>query len=448
MRHFNPFFSPLKFLKQFFPKSLHKRFVLITLVPIIMVQILSLFFFINRTWNENSKKFSELITSEIIFVKDLYENNYEMFNALDSKFCRFNFFVSKEFPSINAKKKIDMNVTLLKKFFLTNFNSKNDVRFFSDKNNIILSLATSRDVLNFVVNLKDITCVSNKIFILWNLCFSLILLLIACLFLRNQVSPILKLSNAMKIFSIEKTFRPLKPFGAKEIKTAIESFNIMAEEMQKYINEKNYMLAGVSHDLKTYLTRMRLQLALIDCSKEDFDNMNHDISDMLSIINEFIEYSKSENYSEEFSSKINLYEMINSIVLKYKNSKLTVSNLIDKKLKIYGQEHGLKRCFLNIIDNSFKYADFLEIESQKDKINKIIRVIFKDNGPGIDESHLQKVVDPFYKVDNSRDVSKSGFGLGLSITKKIIEHHKGKMILESSVENKGLKVVIEIPMNE
>lgn len=259
--------------------------------------------------------------------------------------------------------------------------------------------------------------------------------------MRNQINPIISLAKTMRIFNIKQTFNKISPKGATEIKDAIEAFNIMASELQKYIQEKNYMLAGISHDLKTYLTRIKLQVALFE-NQEKAKSLDEDITDMLNIVNDFIEYSRSEDYSIEMKSKINLYEMLNSIASKYSKTSLDITLDISKKLNINAGEKSIRRCFLNIIDNSFKYATKLKISVKKDKDSVIIT--FEDNGPGIDKKYYDDVFKPFFKIDNSRSLNKSGSGLGLAITKNLLKKQNGVIMISKSADTNGLMTKITI----
>lgn len=432
--------STFKKIKKIFPQTLYKRFLLIIIIPIISIQILSIYFFINRNWYESSEKLSYRIISEINYLVDISENNKNVFLNLNGQLNDIKFSYTNKIPQKGKQPYINIGTRLFRKFILNHFD-KNNVTFLQQKRETIIYIKTPNNILKFVIPNKSFTIVTNKIFIFWSLGLSIVLLIIAWLFMRNQINPIVYLAKTMRIFNIKQTFSKISPKGASEIKEAIEAFNIMAFELQKYIQEKNYMLAGISHDLKTYLTRIKLQIALFE-NKEKTESLDKDITDMLNIVNDFIEYSKSEDYAIEMKNKINLYDMLNSITSKYVKTALKINLDVSKKININSGEKSIRRCFLNVIDNSFKYATKLNIKVEKYK--NIVNIIFEDNGPGIEEKYYEDVFKPFFKIDNSRSLNKSGSGLGLAITKNILKKQNGTISISRSHELKGLMIKITI----
>lgn len=432
--------SIFKSIKKIFPKTLYKRFLLIIIIPIIGIQVLSIYFFINRNWYESSEKLSYRIISEINYIVDISEHNKHIFLNLNGQLNDIKFSFTDKIPQITKKSRLNIGTRLLKKFTLRHFDKAN-VTFLQEKRETVIYIKTKTNILKFVIPNKSFTIITNKIFVFWSIGFSILLLTIAWLFMRNQINPIISLAKTMRIFNIKQTFNKISPKGATEIKDAIEAFNIMASELQKYIQEKNYMLAGISHDLKTYLTRIKLQVALFE-NQEKAKSLDEDITDMLNIVNDFIEYSRSEDYSIEMKSKINLYEMLNSIASKYSKTSLDITLDISKKLNINAGEKSIRRCFLNIIDNSFKYATKLKISVKKDKDSVIIT--FEDNGPGIDKKYYDDVFKPFFKIDNSRSLNKSGSGLGLAITKNLLKKQNGVIMISKSADTNGLMTKITI----
>jgi two-component system osmolarity sensor histidine kinase EnvZ len=273
---------------------------------------------------------------------------------------------------------------------------------------------------------------------MWMTGTSLIFLFLSIVFTKNQIRPIIKLARAADKFGKGQQHIDLKSEGAKEIRKAASAFIKMKERIEKQMSSRTEMLAGISHDLRTPLTRMKLQLAMSKDSS--IEAMSGDINDMENMINAYINFAKGDN--EEEAKKILLSKFINSALTPYKEKNLVVTEI--PSLKISTKPHALKRCFQNILDNAFKYGDRVII-SFSIKQNLLI-IDFQDNGPGIPEGKREDVFKPFFRLDESRNKDTGGAGLGLAITKDIIISLGGEIFLSDSKNLEGLKVTFTIPI--
>lgn len=431
---------PWKFLSTSLPKSLYKRFVLIIVLPIFLIQIFSLSFFINRNWIQNSNKYIENVVQQIAYVKNLYYNNKCRFDALNGKFLKIRFkevFIVNNEKNFQNKRLNPLNLHMLKKALRKN--SLHDFKIYKNIRDVVIILKVENSEIEFRINAGDILFASNHVFIFFNIFVSLIFLGIAWLFMKNQVIPIINLSNAMNDFSNCHSVFNITPRGALEIKNAIKSFNKMSEELVHYISEQNIALAGVSHDIKTYITRMKLQVALLKDEKIASD-MNSDIVEMENIISEFIDYVKSETYSKDQFCDVNVEVILRDICKKFS---IQYDLDIEGNAVVKGNENALKRCFLNIISNAAKFAQICKISISSK--NGIVQVIIEDNGPGVDNSEIDFLTKPFYKVDKSRNMKHGGVGLGLAITNNIVLKHNGNIAFQKSSLLGGLKVTVTLP---
>ena len=261
---------------------------------------------------------------------------------------------------------------------------------------------------------------------------------ISLIFLKNQTRPITNLARAAEKFGRGEKIEEFKPSGAAEIRQAGYEFDKMRKRIIRHLNQRSEMLSGISHDLRTPLTRMKLQVAFIK-DKELANKLADDINEMEKMLNEYLQFTSS-SYLEK-DEKFNLSELINKIVKKYNNQNILTS--LSSEIYVNGRKNLIQRCINNLIDNGIKYGDRVNIELMRNNNNLFIKI--EDDGPGIPEKEYDNVFKPFYKIDKGRADSKSSVGLGLSIASDIVRSHGGNIKLEKSSMN-GLGVKIFLPV--
>ena len=262
--------------------------------------------------------------------------------------------------------------------------------------------------------------------------------MISLIFLKNQTRPITALAKAAEKFGKGENVDEFKPSGAAEIRQAGYEFERMRKRIIRHLNQRSEMLSGISHDLRTPLTRMKLQTAFIK-DKSTADKLTEDINEMEKMLNEYLQFTSSTFLEKD--KLFNLSELMNEIITKYNNKNISMD--IPSRIYFNGRKNLIKRCFNNLIDNSIKYGNKINIELSKKKLNLIIKV--EDDGPGIPESEFENVFKPFYKINKGRADSKSSVGLGLSIASDIVRSHGGNIKLNKSSLN-GLEVRIFLPV--
>jgi two-component system osmolarity sensor histidine kinase EnvZ len=308
----------------------------------------------------------------------------------------------------------------------------------SYKELVDLRIKYKNGVLQIFLPKNKISPSSARIFALWITLPGLLLITIAIVFLKNQTRPIVNLAKAAEKFGKGEFIKEFRPSGAKEIRQAAYEFDKMRKRITVHLNQRSEMLSGISHDLRTPLTRLKLQLALLkqqDLAKK----MADDIEEMERMLNEYLEFSRHQK-SEE-TEMVNLNNLINEIIKKYDNKEINFK--FEESLEINIRLNAIKRCLINLIDNGLAYGKKVEIFMKK-TINNVI-ILIDDDGPGIPEDEYQNVMKPFYRIDKSRGQNKTGVGLGLSITNDIIRSHGGNISLEKSPLN-GLRVKISLPL--
>ena len=289
----------------------------------------------------------------------------------------------------------------------------------------------------FLIPKDRVASSSARIFALWITVPALIMVFISLIFLKNQTRPITKLAKAAEKFGRGEDVEEYKPSGAAEIRQAGFEFDRMRKRIIRHLNQRSEMLSGISHDLRTPLTRMKLQLAFIK-DKDLSSKLSEDINEMEKMLNEYLQFTSS-SYLEK-DENFNLSELIENIVEKYKNH--NISKNISSEIRINGRKNLIIRCINNLLDNAIKYGEKVNIELFKNKNNLFIKI--EDDGPGVPENEYENVFKPFYKIDKGRADSKSSVGLGLSITSDIIRSHGGNIKLEKSPLG-GLGVKIFLP---
>jgi len=286
---------------------------------------------------------------------------------------------------------------------------------------------------------KDrVTSSSARIFALWITVPAIIMVFISLIFLKNQTRPITNLARAAERFGKGKDVEEFKPSGAMEIRQAGHEFDKMRKRIQRHLNQRTEMLSGISHDLRTPLTRMKLQIAFIK-DKDLGQKLTEDINEMEKMLNEYLQFTSS-SYIEK-DEMFNLSKLIDEIINKYNNK--NISKELLKRIYINGRKNLIVRCLNNLIDNALKYADKVNVRLHKKNTELFITI--DDNGPGIIKKEHENVFKPFYKIDKGRADSKSSVGLGLSIASDIVKSHGGNIKLEKSKMN-GLRVKIFLPV--
>jgi len=256
-------------------------------------------------------------------------------------------------------------------------------------------------------------------------------------FLKNQTRPIINLAKAAERFGRGEDVDEFRPSGALEIRQAGYEFDKMRKRIVRHLNQRSEMLSGISHDLRTPLTRIKLQLAFIK-DENIVKKLSNDIQEMEKMLNEYLQFASSR--SEEKTETFDISDLIKKTIKKYEN--INITSELTEKIHMFGRKNLIQRCLNNLIDNGIKYANKININLNKN--NKYIIIIVDDDGPGIENKEYENVFKPFYKVNKSRGDSKSSVGLGLSIASDIVNSHGGNITLNKSPQN-GLRVKILFP---
>ena len=438
------FYGLNKFIKNLLPKRLFYRALLIVAVPVIVIQLIITIVFFDSLWIKTNKGMTRALVSEIKTFIEIYNNDdydkeeitnlYSLYQDLNIEFIKeqeFNFIYDERWFS-------PLDRTLRRELKSKFSNNKFWFNTTSYKELVDLRIKYQNGFFKFLIPRDRLTSSSARIFGLWITVPAIIMVIISLIFLKNQTRPITALAKAAERFGKGEEIEEFKPSGAAEIRQAGFEFDKMRKRILRHLNQRSEMLSGISHDLRTPLTRMKLQMAFVK-DKDIANKLTEDINEMEKMLNEYLQFTSS-SYLEK-DELFDLSDLIEEIINKYNNENISK----DLSVRIYfnGRKNLIKRCINNLIDNSLKYGQKVHIELSKKTTN--IFIIIQDDGPGIPEDEYDNVFKPFYKIDKGRAETKSSVGLGLSIASDIIRSHGGNIKLEKSQLN-GLGVKIFLPV--
>ena len=432
-----------KFFKRFLPKGLFYRSLIIVAAPTILLQLIVTIVFFDSIWIKANKGMTRSLVGEIKTLSDVYNsNNKKQINYLTDIYKKnFDFVINSIEESIPEKvfeRRFSPMDRALRRELKSTFG--NDNYWFNTVNYLDIvevRIRSGNKNLQFFFPKERIATSSVRLFVLWITVPSIILILIAILFLKNQTRPLTNLAKAAQRFGKGDYINEFRPSGAREIRNAAYEFDRMAKRINRHLNQRSEMLSGISHDLRTPLTRLKLQLAMVN-NKEISKNMTKDIDEMENMLNDYLQFAKTQ--AKENTERVSLKDLFLIIEKSIKNSNLNIN--IESDVSFYGRKNALQRCFSNIINNGLIYGEKINVTVQKSSNRAII--LFDDDGPGIPIEHYRNVFKPFFRLDKSRSLNKSGVGLGLAIVEDIVHSHGGNVQLSKS-ELGGLQVKISLP---
>ena len=432
------------FIKNLLPRRLFYRALLIVAVPIIVLQLVITIVFFDSLWIKTNKGMTRALVGEMKTFIVAYDNGKYNNNDLSGLFSIY--------LDLNVEFKTDDSFELPQKqrwFSPIDRTLRRELKSNIGTNNYWFDTTTYKELIHINIKHNDgyfeffipkdrVTSTSARLFGLWITLPALLMITIAIIFLKNQTRPIVNLAKAAEKFGRGEKVDEYRPSGAMEIRQAGLEFDKMRKRIMRHLNQRSEMLSGISHDLRTPLTRLKLQLSFIE-DKDLSKKMSADIDEMEKMLNEYLQFTSSTFVEKD--ENFDISELIEDIIKKYNNK--DISNKIIPRIYMIGRKNLIKRSINNLIDNSIKYAKKIEI--QLNKKNNNITITLDDDGIGIPKNEYQNVFKPFYKIDKGRADSKSSVGLGLAITSDIIKSHGGNIILEKSHLN-GLRVKVFLPL--
>ena len=435
------FFGLSNYIKNLLPKRLFYRGLLIVAVPIVVLQITISVVFFDSLWIKTNSGMTRALVSEVKTFVDAYDNdetNKDFIIVLFKDHLGFNIKYEKEkiipdnvperwFSPVDRSLRRELkNKNLIYWFNTTNFKDVIDLR-----------IKYGDGYFQFYIPRDRLTTSSARLFGLWITLPAFLMIMIAIIFLKNQTRPIIKLAEASEKFGKGEDLEEFRPSGALEIRKAGQEFDKMRKRILRHLNQRSEMLSGISHDLRTPLTRIKLQLAMIK-DENLSQKLSSDVDEMEKMLNEYLQFASTG--AKDKTETFDLSEQISDLINKYENPNI----IKDFNDRIYynGRKNLINRCINNLIENSLKFAKKVEVKIEKQQDNIIITI--SDDGPGIPQEEYENITKPFYKIDKSRSEKKSSVGLGLSIASDIVKSHGGDITFAKSKFG-GLEVTISLP---
>ena len=436
------FYGLSRFFKNLLPKRLFYRGLLIVALPIIILQVTISVVFFDSLWIKTNIGMTRALVGEVKTFIDSYNrenSDKEFIENIFEEYLEINivYYENKEFSDLMKEKWYSPIDRSLRR----ELKSKNLIYWFDTskfKDTVNLKIQSKKGYFEFFIPREKLTSTSVRIFALWITLPAVLIVAIAIIFLKNQTRPIKKLAEASKRFGRGEDVEEFVASGASEIRQAGYEFERMRKRILRHLNQRSEMLSGISHDLRTPLTRMKLQLALIK-DKNLINRFSSDIDEMEKMLNEYLQFARSgaKDKTETFDISV----LLEDICKKYE--KPNIKYFLKEKVYFDGRKNLISRCINNLIDNSLKFADNVELYLKKGR--STINISIEDDGPGIPQKEHQNVLKPFYKIDKSRSETKSSVGLGLAISSDVVKSHGGDLKFDKSSLG-GLKVIISLPV--
>ncbi len=428
-------------LKNILPKRLFYRGLLIVAAPVIIMQLTISVVFFDSLWIKTNNGMTKALVGEVnTFLKAYQKEEYDRESLINLFQKYLDLSISYENSKILPRDIPEKWYSPIDRSLRRELKAKNITYWFdtrSYKDLIDLKIKFSDGYFQFYIPKERVTSSSARLFALWITLPALFVIAIAIIFLKNQTRPIIKLAKASEKFGRGENIDDFRPTGALEIRMAGYEFDKMRKRIQRHLKQRSEMLSGISHDLRTPLTRIKLQLSMIK-DKNITEKMSQDVIEMEKMLNEYLQFASSG--SSEKTETFSLSDLLKDTIKNYDNK--NISSEIEDKIYFDGRRALIQRCLNNVIDNAIKFGKLINISLIKNKNNIVIMI--DDDGPGIVQKEMENVFKPFYKIDKGRDISNSSVGLGLSIALDIIKSHGGKINLSKSNLG-GLKVQINLP---
>ncbi len=441
-------------LKRFLPRTLFGRSLLIIVTPVVLLQIVATYVFYERHWDSVTRRLALGLAGDVaILIQVLHEvpPGAEQTAILDaaekSMQMRIEYLPDVILP--NAPPPAQFANRIIDRMLTTAMNEtvfrpyRIDSASFGDLVEIRVQLKTG--VIRVLASKKRVSSPTTYIFVMWMVGTSLVLLTVAILFLRNQIRPIRRLAAAAESFGKGRLNVELKPSGAREVRQAATAFINMRDRIQRQIAQRTEMLAGVSHDLRTPLTRMKLQLAMLEAGGE-VEKLKSDVGEMERMVEGYLAFARGQD--AEATVETDLALLLDQVVEEARTQGTTLELSWPEEggqrqqIVLPLKPGAFKRCLTNLVDNARRYAERIAIAVELG--GEHVELTIDDDGPGIAADQREFVFRPFHRVEGSRNPSTGGMGLGLSIARDVMRGHGGEITLDEAPLG-GLRARLRIP---
>ncbi len=441
--------NPWYWVRKILPRTLFARSLLIIVVPVLLLQLVVAIVFVDNHWRKVSSKMAFAVVGEIAIMSDMMGDQYDPNLLASLKILgekRLSLIITAEpgrvlTPGVQTSGTWEpFSVEALSEELEKQIHRPYYLSFGPDDKWADISIQMPWGVFHVFALERRLFSTSAYIFLMWMIGSSIILFTIAVFFMRNQIRPIHRLSIAAERLGMGRDIPNFKPEGAREVRAAARAFLNMHERIRRQMEQRTAMLAGISHDLRTPLTRLKLGLSMMP-EGSDVEALKGDINDMERMMNSYLDFVRGEG--KEATSRVDLKEMIEKLAELTRRHGKEIEIALQDDLYLSLRPVAFERCLQNLISNAEKYSDKIWVEAKREEDE--ITITIDDNGPGLDSSLIEEVFKPFFRADTSRNSATGGVGLGLPIARDIVHSHGGLLWLEKSARG-GLRAVIKLPV--
>jgi two-component system osmolarity sensor histidine kinase EnvZ len=434
-------------VSRYMPKRLYARSLIIVIAPMILLQSVIAFVFMERHWQTVTLRLSTAVVRDISAIIDMIEtfpqdDNYaEIIRIAQERLSlKIDILPPDPLPPPGPKPFLSILDQILSSEITRQINRPFWIDTVGNSNIVEIRIQLEDAVLRVFARRSQAYASNTHIFLLWMVGTSLVLLTIAIPFLRNQIRPIQQLAEAAESFGKGRPMpADFRPRGAEEVRRAGLAFIQMRERIERQIEQRTKMLTGVSHDLRTILTRFRLQLALAG-KKGENEALNQDIDDMQSMLEGYLAFARGE--ASEDTATLDLAAFLEKLTQEAKLRKRQLKTAIEGDPLVQVRTNAFSRLLSNLVGNAFRYAKKVEVAATH--ADGMLVITVDDDGPGIPENRREDVFKPFFRLDDARNQDAGGTGLGLSIARDIARSHGGDITLHDSPLG-GLRAVVKVP---
>ena len=442
----------LRHVAELLPKGLYTRTLIIIIAPIVLLQGVLAFVFMERHWQSVTRRLSEATARDIAAVVEIYKgykknDNYSSLIQLSRDTLNLSVQVLPpgDLPSVQPKPFFSLlDKTLSNEIRLRVRDTPFWIDTVGDSDHVEIKIKLKTAILSFLAQRSQTYASNSHIFLIWMVVASIVLLTVAILFLRNQIRPILRLADAADAFGKGRPFpEGFQPRGAREVRQAAVAFIEMRDRITQHVDQRTAMLAGVSHDLRTVLTRFKLELAILGDGPE-IQALESDVEEMQKMLKEYLAFAKGDGGEEV--EPVALRQLIEEVCEQQRVHGVSIDFIQSKRRKelmVPLRRQAFKRALTNLVSNASRFGDSVIIRAARAR--KWVKIEVEDNGPGIPEEERENVFRPFYRLDHARNQDEGNSGLGLAITRDIARSHGGDVTLGKSSMD-GLRAVIRIPL--
>ncbi len=435
-----------RWLRHRLPTGLYARSLLIIILPMLILQTVLAFVFMERHWQMVTDRLSAAVTRDIASIIEfieLYPDEQDLQNIVRIAREKMNLTISLEpggeLPAPRPKPFFSILDQILSDQIENQVHRPFWIDTVGDSRLVEIRIKLEDRTLRIFARRNQAYASNTHIFLVWMVGTSLVLIVISILFLRGQIRPILALARAAESFGKGQKAENFVPRGADEVRRAGLAFILMRERIERQMEQRTAMLTGVSHDLRTILTRFKLQLALAGDNPE-LDSMNKDVEDMQSMLEGYMAFARGE--AEEDVGSLQLSTLFEKLRNDFAREGKALSYTIEGEDDVTVRPNAFARLVGNLVSNASRYANRLDIEAKHSA--KWLTITFDDDGPGIAPEMREEVFKPFFRLDSARNLDSSGTGLGLAIALDIARSHGGNITLSDSPLG-GLRATVRIP---